>query len=171
MNEYYKKDLYKILEVEPESDVAKIKAAYRKQARIWHPDVNDNSKESILKFKEITEAYEVLTDTQKRSQYDIIKGFNTRKEYSYSSSTKAKEQTAKKSYTETNTKSQNTSPYEQPKQQTKTDKKQDEKGSFSQVFENILDGIFTTNSTKASKPKPQPKQQKVEQKQQKSTLN
>lgn len=170
MNEYYKKDLYKILEVEPESDVAKIKAAYRKQARIWHPDVNDNSKESILKFKEITEAYEVLTDTQKRSQYDIIKGFNTRKEYSYSSSTKAKEQTAKKAYTETNTKSQNTSPYEQPKQQTKTDKKQDEKGSFSQVFENILDGIFTTNSTKASKPKPQPKQQKVEQKQQKSKV-
>ena len=74
MNEYYKKDLYKILEVEPESDVAKIKAAYRKQARIWHPDVNENSKESILRFKEITEAYEVLTDTQKRNQYDIIKG-------------------------------------------------------------------------------------------------
>lgn len=166
MNEYYKKDLYKILEVEPESDLAKIKSAYRKQARIWHPDVNDNSKESILRFKEITEAYEVLTDTQKRNQYDIIKGFNTRKEYSYSSTSKAKEQTAKKAYTEANTKSPKTTPYEQQKtkQPSQADKKQEEKGSFSQVFENILDGIFTTNSTKSQKTTqqtPTPKQQKT----------
>ena len=82
MNQYYQKDLYSILGVEPDADMAKIKSAYRKQARIWHPDVNDNSQESILRFKEITEAYEVLTDSHKRSQYDILKGFNTRKESS-----------------------------------------------------------------------------------------
>ena len=92
------------MEIPPESDVSKIKAAYRKQARIWHPDVNDNSQESIVRFKEITEAYEVLTDSQKRSQYDILKGFNTRstKTYDYSSTTKTREQNAKKAYTETN---------------------------------------------------------------------
>ena len=55
MNQYYQKDLYSILGVEPDADMAKIKSAYRKQARIWHPDVNDNSQESILRFKEITE--------------------------------------------------------------------------------------------------------------------
>ena len=62
MNQYYQKDLYAILGVSPDCDEAKIKSAYRKQARIWHPDVNDNSQESIVRFKEITEAYEILCD-------------------------------------------------------------------------------------------------------------
>ena len=84
MNQYYQKDLYAILGIAPDSDEVQIKAAYRKQARIWHPDVNDNSQESIIKFKEITEAYEVLTDSHKRSQYDIVKGFNIKRETSYS---------------------------------------------------------------------------------------
>ena len=100
MNQYYQKDLYAILGVEPDADIIKIKSAYRKQARIWHPDVNDNSQESILRFKEITEAYEVLTDSHKRSQYDILKGFNTRKESFYTSNTTKSQ--AKKAYNETN---------------------------------------------------------------------
>ena len=97
VNQYYQKDLYAILGVEPDANEATIKSAYRKQARIWHPDVNDNSQESIVRFKEITEAYEVLTDTQRRSQYDILKGFNFRKESKYT------ENQAKKAYTEANT--------------------------------------------------------------------
>ena len=82
MNQYYQKDLYAILGVEPDADEVTIKSAYRKQARIWHPDVNDNSQESIVRFKEITEAYEVLTDSHKRSKYDILKGINFKKESS-----------------------------------------------------------------------------------------
>ena len=165
LNEYYKKDLYKILEVSPESDISKIKAAYRKQARIWHPDVNDNSQESITRFKEITEAYEVLTDTHKRSQYDILKGFNTKSSYSYTASSKAREQNAQKAYTRANTASQQNT-YTQPKSSAEQKKRTDNtsnsnenKGSFSQVFENILDGIFTSNSSSSQKNKQTQKKQ------------
>lgn len=147
MNEYYKKDLYKILGLTPDCDTAKIKAAYRKQARIWHPDVNDNSQESIVRFKEITEAYEVLIDEHKRSQYDIIKGFNIKKETSYSS--KAREQSAQKAYSESSAATKEKTTYstkteEKPKNYTSNEKNH-AGGSFSQVFENILDGLFTTN--------------------------
>ena len=154
VNQYYKKDLYKILEIPPESDISRIKAAYRKQARIWHPDVNDNSKESIIRFKEITEAYEVLTDSQKRSQYDILKGFNTRNTKSYDyTERKTREQSAKKAYTETNTKQKTQNQTEQQKTTTEKQKQQENKGSFSQVFENILDGIFTSGNTPTTKNK------------------
>lgn len=151
MNEYYKKDLYAILGVSPDSDETKIKTAYRKQARIWHPDVNDNSQESIVRFKEITEAYEVLCDTQKRSQYDIIKGFNIKKEKTYTTKTQAQ-----KAYTETTAKTKNETYTQNVVKDTKTSKKgnyskNSDKGSFSQVFENILDGLFTSDSSKARK--------------------
>lgn len=163
VNEYYKKDLYQILGISPDSDTTKIKSAYRKQARIWHPDVNDNSQESIVRFKEITEAYEVLIDSHKRSQYDILKGFNTTKTYSYTSSTKTREQNAKKAYSETvsqpNTTKQTDVKSTQKKQETP---KQENKSSFSQVFENILDGIFTSSSSQTQNNKqPQPKQSKT----------
>lgn len=150
MNSYYNKDLYALLEVSPDADETKIKIAYRKQARKWHPDVNDNSQESIIKFKEITEAYEVLTDTQRRSQYDILKGFNTTN--TKKSTSKAQEQQAKKAYTAPNkTNKEN-------EKKANNDVK-DDKSSFSQVFENILDGLFTNNveqkrtPNKQSKPK------------------
>ena len=162
MKEYYQKDLYKILGVSPDSDVSKIKEAYRKQARIWHPDVNDNSQESIVRFKEITQAYEVLTDEQSRNQYDILKGFNIKHETSYTS--KTREQSAKKAYTENHstTTKEKTQTYKQ-NQNYSQDTKDPEKSSFSQVFENILDGLFTGNteshgSTKkktTAKPKPE----------------
>jgi DnaJ-class molecular chaperone len=153
MNKYYQKDLYKILDITPESDVATIKSAYRKMARTWHPDVNDNSQESIIKFKEITEAYEVLTDTHKRNQYDILKGFNTKKENSFSE--KNRQKTAQKAYNESN---KQTSDFQNKEKQNKTNtqnhkEKNEENNSFTQVFENILDGIFTTSSSKTSKTK------------------
>ena len=142
MNQYYQKDLYAILGISPDSDESKIKSAYRKQARKWHPDVNDNSPESIAKFKEITEAYEVLTDTQRRSQYDILKGINRRKEESFSSKSQSQAQ-AKKAYTEAN---KTSSKKDKPQSTIEKEQKTGDKGSFSQVFENILDGLFTSNS-------------------------
>lgn len=136
MNQYYQKDLYAILGVAPESDEAKIKSAYRKQARIWHPDVNDNSPESIVRFKEITEAYEVLTDSQRRSQYDILKGFNIRTETKYTRTQ------ARKAYTETASTQTKEETASQTEVKTEKTKKKDN-GSFSSVFENIMDGLFT----------------------------
>src|SRR3990167_9242024 len=64
-------DLYKILGVDKKADVSEIKKAFRKLAQKYHPDVSGKKDpESEKKFKEINEAYEVLSDSQKRSQYD-----------------------------------------------------------------------------------------------------
>ena len=65
------RDYYEILEVEKGASDEELKKAYRKLAKKYHPDVNkDASKESESKFKEVNEAYEVLSDSQKRAQYD-----------------------------------------------------------------------------------------------------
>lgn len=64
------RDYYEILEVSRDADADAIKKAYRKLALKYHPDRNNGSKESEAKFKEATEAYEVLRDPQKRATYD-----------------------------------------------------------------------------------------------------
>src|SRR5688500_19387718 len=63
-------DYYEILAVERSPDADKIKKAYRKLALQHHPDRNSGSKDAEDKFKEATEAYEVLRDPDKRAAYD-----------------------------------------------------------------------------------------------------
>jgi len=65
-----RKDLYEILGVKPAASDAEIKSAYRKLARKHHPDVNPGDRKAEEKFKEISEAYSVLGDKEKRAQYD-----------------------------------------------------------------------------------------------------
>ncbi len=65
-----KRDYYEVLGVDKSASEADLKKAYRKLARQYHPDVNPGDKEAEAKFKEINEAYEVLSDPQKRAQYD-----------------------------------------------------------------------------------------------------
>jgi len=65
-----KRDYYEILSVERTSDGETIKKAYRKLAMQYHPDRNPGDKEAEDKFKEAAEAYEVLSDSNKRAQYD-----------------------------------------------------------------------------------------------------
>jgi molecular chaperone DnaJ len=63
-------DYYKTLGVSKKADAAEIKKAYRKLARKYHPDVNPDNADAEKKFKEIQEAYAVLSDEEKRKQYD-----------------------------------------------------------------------------------------------------
>ncbi len=66
------KDYYKILGVPKNATEKDIKAAYRKLARKLHPDVNPNDKNAQEKFKDVNEAYEVLSDADKRKKYDEL---------------------------------------------------------------------------------------------------
>jgi molecular chaperone DnaJ len=70
-----KTDYYELLGVPRKSPVKEIRAAYRKLARKYHPDLNPGDKSAEEKFKQIQEAYEVLSDTKKRQMYDQF-GFN-----------------------------------------------------------------------------------------------
>ena len=65
-----KRDYYEVLEVTKESTVEEIKKAYRKKAIQYHPDKNPGDKEAEEKFKEAAEAYDVLSNPDKRARYD-----------------------------------------------------------------------------------------------------
>ena len=66
------KDYYKILGVERSANADEVRKAYRKLAMQYHPDRNPGDKQAEEKFKEINEAYQVLSDTQKRARYDQL---------------------------------------------------------------------------------------------------
>lgn len=74
-----KRDYYEVLGVTREADAQALKSAYRKVALQFHPDRNPGNKEAEDKFKEASEAYEVLSDPEKRARYDRFghaQGFN-----------------------------------------------------------------------------------------------
>jgi len=67
-----KKDYYKILGVERNASKAEMRRAYRHLAKEWHPDRHKGSKETEARFKDLSEAYAILSDDQKRQQYDLM---------------------------------------------------------------------------------------------------
>lgn len=69
------RNYYDILGVARDATVDEIKKAFRRLARQYHPDLNPNDKKAEEKFKDINEAYEVLSDPTKRSQYDQLGKF------------------------------------------------------------------------------------------------
>lgn len=121
------KNLYEILEISYSATSTTIKSAYRRLARKYHPDLNGGDDFCIKKFKEITEAYEILSDEEKRKNYDILRGF-----YKETSQVKYKE--ANKAYQEA---------FNEAK------KKENKHGetSFSHIFNDILDGFKNTTSS------------------------
>lgn len=71
--DWFDKDFYVILGVPPDADAATIKKTYRKRARTMHPDQNAGDASAEARFKEIGEAYSVLSDPEQRQQYDQIR--------------------------------------------------------------------------------------------------
>ena len=65
-----KADYYEILGINKDASEAEIKSAFRKAAKQYHPDLHPGDAEAEKKFKEINEAYEVLSDKEKRARYD-----------------------------------------------------------------------------------------------------
>ena len=65
-----KRDYYEVLGLGKGADEAEIKKAYRSLAKKYHPDMNPGNAEAEMKFKEVNEAYEVLSNPEKKAQYD-----------------------------------------------------------------------------------------------------
>ena len=65
-----KRDYYEVLGVARDADAGALKTAYRKLAHQYHPDKNQGDKAAEERFKELTEAYAVLSDEEKRARYD-----------------------------------------------------------------------------------------------------
>ncbi len=77
------KDYYKILGIAEFETAENIKSAYRRLARKWHPDIAGNTSEAMKRFKEINEAYEILSNQTKKAEYD-----RARKFYNYATAEK-----------------------------------------------------------------------------------
>src|SRR5713101_5959057 len=70
-----KQDYYELLGVPRKAPLKEIRQAYRKLARKYHPDLNPGDKSSEEKFKQVQEAYDVLSDAKKRQMYDQFSQF------------------------------------------------------------------------------------------------
>lgn len=77
------KDYYKILGVKSNSTPEELKKAYRKMAMLYHPDRNPGNARAEEKFKEIAEAYEVLSDIEKRQSFDNLRDFGSSQKKKY----------------------------------------------------------------------------------------
>ena len=137
------KNYYEILGVKMTAEEAEIKSAYRKLARKYHPDVAGNNEETIKKFKEITEAYEILTDREKRKNYDTIRGF-----YTYAQAGSAYKnpygQQRKQTHEEKKETSQQSTQKKQSKEKTQKQSENKTKNnteSFTKAWENFVGGL------------------------------
>ena len=104
------KDYYKILELTEFCTEQDIKTAYRRLARKWHPDIAGNTEEAVKRFKELNEAYEILSDKTQKTNYDTARRY-----YNYSSTQKQSEK---------NTTNPNTKTYSQNQTQNTESKKE-----------------------------------------------
>lgn len=131
------RDYYQILDVSQEASPEEIKQIYRRLARKYHPDLNPGNKAAEEKFKDISEAYEVLSDPSKREQYDRFSRFWQQKKAGRSSAP------AKTVNTRPNTRNgASSSPNPQFEQYA--------------TFESFLDDLLNRRTTVVDRPPPPP---------------
>lgn len=126
------KNHYETLGLATDATLEQVKSVYRKLARKYHPDVNQGNLLAEEKFKDVTTAYEVLSDEKKKRQYDLMNGFNIN---FHTRSSRSKQAHAKKEYKKHE--DQNTT---KKKTTTKTSPVGDKE--FNTVFAEFLDGLF-----------------------------
>ncbi len=76
-NDWFEKDFYAVLGVKKDVTDAELKKVYRKLARQYHPDSNPGDAKAEAKFKEISEAYAVLSDKEQRAEYDQMRAMGS----------------------------------------------------------------------------------------------
>ena len=140
-----KVNYYEILGVDISAESAEIKAAYRKLARQYHPDVCGNGEENVAKFKKITEAYEVLSDSAQKQKYDMLKGIIAERKARQERINAEKAREAK----EASQKKEADKAYKQAREH-------DKQQGFSNVLNDILGGLKHKQS---SKPNQKPKKE------------
>ena len=123
------RNLYSVLGVEPSATKAAIKAAFRSLAKKYHPDMNKGNKSFEKKFKAIKQAYEILSDDQKRYEYDKTNGYNQipKETKTYSNPYKAQEEYKKQTSSYTKKASQTTSK---------------EENNFKEEFSKFVNDVF-----------------------------
>ncbi len=124
------KNLYSVLGVDSSASKAAIKAAFRTLAKKYHPDINKGNKSFEKKFKEIKQAYEVLSDDKKRYEYDKLNGFNQipKQTKTYTNPYKAQEEYKKRAS------SSNTKKQPNPQQ---------EENNFKEEFSKFVNEVFS----------------------------
>jgi len=139
------KDYYQILGVSVTATETEIKAAYRRLARKYHPDVAGNTPDAIQKFKDITEAYETLTDKEKRKNYDAIRGLYTYGQDAKTSGARPNFDSKRPNFDSKRPNFDNKRPNFDNKKTTNDNKtntnKTKEKDGFTNAWESFIDGI------------------------------
>jgi len=143
------KNLYLVLGVQPSADKETIKAAFRTLAKKYHPDTNKGNKASERKFKEIAEAYEILSDDKKKKEYDKLNNFNQTKpkeepKPSYSQTNRAKEAYTKQTKQQTTSTKQTKQPEKQEKKQQTSKPQNKQETPFAETLSKFMNDMFTT---------------------------
>ncbi len=148
------KNYYEILGIKPDATDNEIKSAFRKLARKWHPDVAGNSKDVVNKFKEINEAYEILSNPEKRKKYDTLRGIFTQTQtQNKTSETKTEKKQEEKNTTAKETRqTKNTQQKGPEKRATQGEQKKQEQQSNKNAFQDAWES-FLKKTKEADKPK------------------